>query len=78
METHIFKQYFGVHTLSKTSKRMTLPIDYKHRSTQFLTCTAVFLCREFKLENICSGVKLILRENVCMKFFLQQLIFADH
>lgn len=76
METHIFKQYFGVHTLSKTSKRMTLPIDYKHRSTQFLTCTAVFLCREFKLENICSGVKLIFAGKCLHEIFFAATYFC--
>ena len=76
METHIFKQYFGVHTLSKTSKRMTLPIDYKHRSTQFLTCTAVFLCREFKLENICSGVILIFAEKCLHETFFAATYFC--
>ena len=37
--------------------------------TRFLSI--VFLCSEFKLKNIYSGV------NVCGNFYLRELIFAD-
>ena len=42
--------------------------------TRFLS--TVFLCSEFKFENIYSGVNFS-GKNVCGKFYLQELIFAD-
>ena len=42
--------------------------------TRFLS--TVFLCSEFKLENIYSGV-IFCGKNVCGNFYLQELIFAD-
>ena len=42
--------------------------------TQFLS--TVFLCSEFKLENIYSGVNFC-GKNVCGNFYLRELIFAD-
>ena len=44
-------------------------------TTRFLS-TTVFLCSEFKLENICSGVNFC-GKNVCGYFYLRGLIFAD-
>lgn len=69
---------FGVRILSKTGKRMifSLPNDNKHRSTQFLICTAVFLCREFRLENICSGVKLIFVGKCSQEIFFAATYFC--
>ena len=43
--------------------------------TEFLS--TVFLCSEFKLENIEFGVN-FRRKKVCSNYFLQELIFADH
>ena len=43
--------------------------------TRFLS--TVFLCSEFKSENINSGVNSC-RKNVCGNFYLRELIFADH
>ena len=42
--------------------------------TRFLS--TVFLCREFKLENIYSGVNFC-GKNVCGNFYLRELFFAD-
>ena len=42
--------------------------------TRFLS--TVFLCSEFKLENIYSGVNFC-GKNVCGNFYLRELIFAD-
>ena len=42
--------------------------------TRFLS--TVFLCSEFKLENIYSGVNFC-RKNVCGNFYLRELILAD-
>ena len=42
--------------------------------TRFLS--AVFLCSEFKLENIYSGVN-FRGKNVCSNFYLRELVFAD-
>ena len=42
--------------------------------TRFLS--TVFLCSEFKLENIYSGVNFC-GKNVCGNFYLWELIFAD-
>ena len=42
--------------------------------TRFLS--TVFLCSEFKLENIYSGVNFC-GKNVCGNFYLLELIFAD-
>ena len=38
--------------------------------------STVFLCSEFKLENIYSGVNFC-GKNVCGNFYLRKLIFAD-
>ena len=56
MDIHIFKQYYGVRTLCKTSKTdsFSLSFDYEHEQTRFLS--SAFLCSELKLENIHSGV----------------------
>ena len=42
--------------------------------TRFLS--TVFLCSEFKLENIYSGVNFC-GKNVCGNFYLRELMFAD-
>ena len=42
--------------------------------TRFLS--TVFLCSEFKLENIYSEVNFC-GKNVCGNFYLRELIFAD-
>ena len=42
--------------------------------TRFLS--TVFLCSEFKLENIYSGVNFC-GKNVCGNFYLRELIFAE-
>ena len=38
--------------------------------------STVFLCSEFKLENIYSGVN-FWGKNLCGNFYLRELIFAD-
>ena len=43
--------------------------------TRFLS--TLFLCSEFKLENIYSGVTFC-GKNVCGNFYSRKLIFADH
>ena len=73
MEIHIFKQYRGVHSLSKT--RDNFAGHFNHfvseqkrqvviEQTQFLSTSTVFLCSEFKLENTYSEVKCC-GKNVC-------------
>ena len=42
--------------------------------TRFLS--TVFLCVEFKLENIYSGVNFC-GKNLCSNFYLRELIFVD-
>ena len=44
------------------------------KQTRFLS--TVFLCSEFKFENIDSGVNFC-GKNVCGNFYLRELIFAD-
>ena len=39
--------------------------------------STVFLCSEFKLEDIYYGVNFC-GKNVCSNFYFQELIFADH
>ena len=43
---------------------------------QTLFLSTVFLCSEFKLENIYSGVNFG-RKNCCGNFYLRELLFAD-
>ena len=71
MEILIFKQYHGVHSLCKTSDSFARHCNHfvsKQKrqvgieQTQFLS--TVYLCSEFKLENIYSGVKCC-GKNVC-------------
>ena len=71
MEILIFKQYHGVRSLCKTSDSFALHVNHfvsKQKrqvgieQTQLLR--TVFLCSEFKLENIYSGVKCC-GKNVC-------------
>ena len=38
--------------------------------------SAVFLCREFKLENIYFGVNFY-GKSMCDNFYLRELVFAD-
>ena len=38
--------------------------------------SAVFLCREFKLENIYSGVNFY-GKSMCDNFYLRELVFVD-
>ena len=75
MEIHIFKQYHGVRNLCKTSDSFARHCNHfvsKQKrqvgieQTQFLS--TVFLCSEFKLEDIYSGVN-FLGKNVCAIFF---------
>ena len=60
IETHIFKQYYGLCILCKTSKFIVYRLVSERtrqvviEQTQFLSTP--FLCSEFKLENIYSGV----------------------
>ena len=42
--------------------------------TRFLG--TVFLCSEFKLENIYAGVNFC-GKNVCGNFYMRELVFAD-
>ena len=71
MEILISKQYHGVRSLCKTSDSFARHFNHfvsKQKrqvgieQTQFLS--TVFLCSEFKLENIYSGVKCC-GKNVC-------------
>ena len=43
--------------------------------TRFLS--TVFLCSEFKLENISLWGKFLRKKNVCGNFYVRELIFAD-
>ena len=38
--------------------------------------STIFLCREFKLENIYSGINFY-GKSMCDNFYLRELIFAD-
>ena len=58
------EQYFVVHRFVPERKRQVVI-----EQTRFLS--TVFLCIEFMLENICSGV------NFCGNFYLRELIFVD-
>ena len=70
IEMHIFKQfysvrqYFIVYRIVSERKRQVVI-----EQTRFLS--TVFLCSEFRIENIYSGV------NVCGNFYLRELIFAE-
>ena len=62
-------QYFVVHRFVSEWRRQVVI-----EQTRFLS--TVFLCSEFKLENIYSGVNFC-GKNVCGNFYLWELIFAD-
>ena len=64
-------QYFVVYRLCLNERRQDVIIN----QAQFLS--TVFLCSEFQLENIYSGVNFG-GKNVCSNFYLRELIFADH
>ena len=60
IEIHIFKQYYCVRTLCKTSKFIVYRL-VSERKRQVVTeqtrlLSTTFLCKEFKLENIYSEV----------------------
>ena len=67
---HIFeqfyslRQYFIVYRIVSERKRQVV-------IEQTLFLSTVFLCSEFKIENIYSGI------NFCGNFYLRELIFAD-
>ena len=63
------EQYFVVHSFGPERKRQVVI-----EQTRFLS--TVFLCSEFKLENIYSGVNSCVK-NVCGNFYLRELIFVD-
>ena len=72
---HIFKQYFGVRQyfivyrfVSERKRQVVI------EQTRFLS--TVFLCSEFKLENIYSGVNFC-GKNVCGNFYSRELIFVN-
>ena len=61
----------SLHTVLFLNGRGKLPMI---EQTRFLS--TVFLCSEFKLGNIYSGVNFC-GKNVCGSFYLRQLIFTD-
>ena len=68
-------------TLCKTSKFIVYSF-FSERKTQVVIeqtrfLSTVFLCNEFKLENIYSGANFC-GKNVSANFHLRELIFADH
>ena len=80
IEIHIFKQYSAyVPYVKPVGSLFTLFVSERKRQvvieqTRFLS--PVFLCSEFKLENIYFGAN-FLGKNVCGNFHLRELIFAD-
>ena len=63
------RQYFIVYRFVSERKRQVVI-----EQTRFLS--TVFLCSEFKLEYIYSGVNFC-GKNFCGNFYLRELIFAD-
>ena len=63
------EQYFVVHRFVPELKRQVVI-----EQTRFLS--TVFLCSEFKVENIYPGLNFC-GKNVCGNFYLRQLIFVD-
>ena len=79
IEIHIFKQYYGLRTLCKTSKFIAYRLVSEQtrqvviiEQRQFLSTP--FLCSKFKLQNIYSGVNFC-RKNVYRNFISGNLFW---